>query len=300
MLLSLVLPPTLGLASAPTFRPPHSRPIALWMSAAAVPAQAEEEITLRRPEPSLSELMQMEAKDSLPRIQAEADALFDAVDTNGDGLISVEELYTHLSGVGFASASAVGNIFSLFDLDMNGKLDRDELRDAFIKYDDPGLRLALGLGTSEADVVFDQIDANRDGVISQAELLTHMQANDYLSPATTAATVFKTLDVNRDGSISRAELREGYMAYSAVREALGLTGATNSKGKGVASESIVVTIMQTLDDGEVLMLRRPAPLTQAELEDFERSETLITSSQLRRLQPVHKVKRTRKAQPVRA
>ena len=90
------------------------------------------------------------------------------------------------------------------------------------------------------------------------------------------------------------------MAYSAVREALGLTGATNSKGKGVASESIVVTIMQTLDDGEVLMLRRPAPLTQAELEDFERSEALITSSQLRRLQPVHKVKRTRKAQPVRA
>ena len=82
--------------------------------------------------------------------------------------------------------------------------------------------------------------------------------------------------------------------------ALGLTGATNSKGKGVASESIVVTIMQTLDDGEVLMLRRPAPLTQAELEDFERSEALITSSQLRRLQPVHKVKRTRKAQPVRA
>ena len=243
----------------------------------------------------------MEVKTSLPRIHAEADALFDSIDANADGSISVEELYAYLCNVGFASASAVGNIFDFFALDRSGQLTRDELRESFVKYDDPGLRLALGLGTSEADVIFDTIDSNSDGVITKEELTLHMVSNGYL-PEATAATVFKTLDGTVTRSISRAELREGYMSYSAVREALGLGCATLRSSREDATKHLTRSTVHTLGDGEVLVLRRPEPLTQEELDELESSEQdarSLTSSQRRRLEPFG-VKRVRKARPLRS
>ena len=85
------------------------------------------------------------------------DAVFDAIDTNGDGAISVTELREHLGSIGYSSV-AIDKIYEVLDTNADGSLSRDELRDAFVRYDDPALRLALGLGTSEADAVFDLID----------------------------------------------------------------------------------------------------------------------------------------------
>lgn len=177
-----------------------------------------------------SELYDPLGELDIQRIQTEADRFFDSIDTNGDGVVSVPEMRSHLESTGYAEG-AVDKVFALLDLDANGELDREEMRASFVKYDDPALRLALGLGTSEADQVFDAVDTNGDGAITQAELIAYMGSNGYPKPGATATTIFETLDVDGDGTVSRGELREGYVKYSALRQALGLgrkTGAGNA------------------------------------------------------------------------
>ena len=155
------------------------------------------------------------------RIHAEADAFFATIDTNGDGVISCDELRAHLATVGYAD-EAVGSIFALLDGDDNGELSQAELRHAFVRYDDPALRLALGLGTTEADAIFSKIDINGDGQISKGELTAFMTAGGFPLERGLADSIFNTLDTNGDGAVSREELRTGYVRYSALRDALGL------------------------------------------------------------------------------
>ena len=61
------------------------------------------------------------------------------------------------NGAAVDVASAVDAIFPLLDADASGEVDRDELRAAFVKFEDPSMRLALGLGTSEADAAFERL-----------------------------------------------------------------------------------------------------------------------------------------------
>ena len=164
-----------------------------------------------------------EAEDEearIARVHAEADAFFAAVDENGDGSISSVELSDHLATVGYATQS-VDRIFTLLDVNSDGSISREELRDAFVRYEDPALRLALGLGTGEADAIFEAIDANSDGELTLAELRAYLEQKGY--PGATADTVFATLDVNADGGVSREELRDGYVRYAALRQCLGLS-----------------------------------------------------------------------------
>lgn len=167
----------------------------------------------------------------IEQIHAEADVFFDKLDADGSDTIDVAELRAHLTSTGY-KLSAVDAIFPLLDADASGEVDRDELRAAFVKFEDPSMRLALGLGTSEADAAFERLDVNRDGAVSQDELAAYLTSNGYPSPEVTAQTIFQTLDVNGDGSVSREELRQGYVKYSALRQALGLpsNAAKNPKG----------------------------------------------------------------------
>jgi len=157
------------------------------------------------------------------RVATQADAFFSAIDENGDGEIEFDELEAHLSGMGF-TAGAIEHIFDLLDVNKDGGISRAELRQSFVKYDDPALRLAIGLGAADADEIFDAIDENGDGEITASELAGYLELNSALGgdvPAC-ATTIFRTLDVNGDGSISREELRQGYEEYTEFRRVLGL------------------------------------------------------------------------------
>ena len=156
------------------------------------------------------------------RVWQQADAFFSAIDENNDGQISFDELEAHLSSLGF-KAGAIDHIFDLLDVSGDGFICKGELRDSLRKYDDPALRMALGLGATDADDVFDAI-AGGGGEISMAQLAEYLEMNSASGadvPAS-AATIFRTLDANSDGSISRDELRVGLEEYTEFRKVLGL------------------------------------------------------------------------------
>ena len=157
--------------------------------------------------------------DSEIRIHAEADAFFDTIDVDGDGIITFEELEQQLQERGY-QPGGIEHIFDLLDINRDGAISQAELRTSFVKFDDPGLRTALGLGESEADAIFSSIDANGDNEISRDELRQYLTANGY--SAATADSLFDTLDDNSDGAVSRDELHEGYESYSALRDIIGL------------------------------------------------------------------------------
>ena len=77
------------------------------------------------------------------RRTALADELFDVIDTNGDGKIDSREMQAHLLSTGY-STRTVDGIFNALDMDDDGTISRDELRNSFSQYDFSALRLALG------------------------------------------------------------------------------------------------------------------------------------------------------------
>jgi len=155
------------------------------------------------------------------RLAKQVDSFFESIDENSDGVISFDELEGHLHKLGFGDG-AIDHIFDLLDINRDGEIEKLELRQSFAKFDDPAIRLAIGLGATGADDIFDAIDANDDGEITIDELVQYLELNSVGETSTSVQTVFKTLDANGDGSISRDELRLGYEEYSEFRRILGL------------------------------------------------------------------------------
>jgi len=79
-------------------------------------------------------------------IHEDADQVFQSVDSDSDGSITVKELKSHMNRVKFNSysESAIDRIFLLLDFDGNKSIDKDELRDAFVRFS--ALRQAIGEG----------------------------------------------------------------------------------------------------------------------------------------------------------
>lgn len=161
-------------------------------------------------------------------IQAQADAVFNLIDVDGNGGVSFDELRDHLVTSGYAAA-AVEKIFNKLDADADGELSKEELRDGFVKF--AALRSAPGLGSynaafveeiyADADTLFDTVDANDDGGISDRELRVHMRTYTSYSDSAISA-IFANLDANEDGEVSRDELREAFVKSAALRQALGM------------------------------------------------------------------------------
>jgi len=80
----------------------------------------------------------------ISEIHADADALFAAIDVNGDGTVSKDELRDHLKQFSKYSFKAISNLFKMLDVNKDGDIEREELRNAFVKYS--ALRQAIGEG----------------------------------------------------------------------------------------------------------------------------------------------------------
>lgn len=76
-----------------------------------------------------------------------ADLVFDELDVDGSGEVDGGELYKHFRSVKMEnSAVSVGAILSALDIDSNGTISREEMREGFCNYNYEALKRALGLG----------------------------------------------------------------------------------------------------------------------------------------------------------
>ena len=170
-------------------------------------------------------------------IIAEADSIFVAIDADGNGLISREELGEHLAGREH-TPEAIDRLFALLDTNEDGVISPQELRDAFGRYESANLRLSLGLPSplasrvsperrldpsrvKLADELFKALDADDNNALSSHDFAAHLRGTGF-SPQT-ISLIFNVFDFNQDGKISREEFRQGFARYdfSSLRLALG-------------------------------------------------------------------------------
>lgn len=182
---------------------------------------------------------------------AEADSIFDSIDTNKDGEISNDEICSYLEETIGYSSDSIRYLFTALDKNADGAISREELRFAFSNYDLTALYTAFGLSnevtddkydsavksirssasvgsttapelvTKLSDYIFNTIDTDQSGEISTQELKDHFLEAGNLptfqevgqTSTNYVESILKALDINSDGSISREEMREGFKQY---------------------------------------------------------------------------------------
>mmetsp|Transcript_130 Transcript_130/g.157 ORF Transcript_130/g.157 Transcript_130/m.157 type:complete len:290 (+) Transcript_130:147-1016(+) len=90
---------------------------------------------------------------------------------------------------------------------------------------------------SEADELFDSIDVNNDGGITNDELREYLEKAGYTKES--IRYLFTAFDSNADGIISREEMRYAFSNYeiSALYKAFGLAAATETTTKATESST---------------------------------------------------------------
>jgi len=178
-------------------------------------------------------------------LNAEAEAIFDSIDENKDGVISSDELRSHLMDMGY-SKEYTGYLFDSIDMDNDGEITRTEFRFAFYNFEAVSMYTTFGVGGSDvtsseafqkmskqlgseagttlllddlADLIFDMIDTDQSGAIDVQELRDHFdtvtlklgatdnQATKYVEDMMTV------LDANKDGIVERDEMRGAFQKY---------------------------------------------------------------------------------------
>jgi len=131
----------------------------LPMPSSVIPYQSET-LAMTKREESVKMYSVQSGKEIIPLNEfdtnqlAEADSIFDSIDTDKDGGISGEELRSHLVALG-CSAESIRSLFTVLDTNDDGTISRNEMRFAFENYESEALRIAFGLGTKSTNGAYD-------------------------------------------------------------------------------------------------------------------------------------------------
>ncbi|WJK08477.1 XopAW family type III secretion system calcium-binding effector [Pseudomonas fluorescens] len=129
-----------------------------------------------------------------------ADALISALDADGDGAISSDELSNGLTSAGSTADSS--KIFSALDKNEDGVVSQDELAASLTPPPPPPPQ-------ASSDELFSQLDADGDGTVTATELNSALQVSDNTSSnnTDTAAALLKVPDSDSSGGVSSDELK---------------------------------------------------------------------------------------------
>jgi Ca2+-binding EF-hand superfamily protein len=133
-----------------------------------------------------------------------ADALISALDANGDGTLSSDELSNGLSSAGSSADSK--EIFSALDKNEDGTVSKDELAASLTPPPPPP--------QVSSDALFSQLDTDSDGSVTATELSSALQASNGASSTSTdtSAALLKMLDSDSSGGVSSDELKAALQA----------------------------------------------------------------------------------------
>ena len=186
----------------------------------------------------------------------EVSQIFHSIDTNGDGVITKDELCSHLVEEMGYTAEYADYLFASIDMDSSDDITKDELKFAFYNFEALSMYMTFSMGGADitnssafkhlaaknttggpteeklcsilllddlADLIFDIIDRDKNGIISVDELETYFervtsklnrgQGVTGVEAQTYVQTIFATLDANEDGKICRDEIRAGFEKY---------------------------------------------------------------------------------------
>jgi Ca2+-binding EF-hand superfamily protein len=142
-------------------------------------------------------------RDEAPSTEL-ADALISALDADGDGAISSDELSNGLSSAGSTADSK--EIFSALDKNEDGTVSKDELAASLAPSPPPPPQQV------SSDELFSSLDADSDGSVSATELSSALQASDSSTSTDTSAALLKILDSDNSGGVSSNELKAALQA----------------------------------------------------------------------------------------
>ncbi|KGU86937.1 EF-hand domain-containing protein [Pseudomonas mediterranea] len=129
-----------------------------------------------------------------------ADALLSALDSDGDGSVSSEELSSGLSSAGSSADSA--QVFSALDKNQDGTVSLDELAASLAPPPPPPPPQQ-----ASSEELFSQLDADGDGSVTASELTSALQSSDSSTTGTdTSAMLMKVLD--SDSSTDQSKVSE--------------------------------------------------------------------------------------------
>ncbi|MCP1486792.1 Ca2+-binding EF-hand superfamily protein [Pseudomonas fluorescens] len=133
-----------------------------------------------------------------------ADALISALDIDGDGTISSDELSSGLTSAGSTADS--NELFSALDKNKDGTVSQDELTASLTPPPPPP--------QINSDELFSQLDADGDGSVTATELSSAVQTGNSTSSTSTdtSAALLKVLDSDSSGGVSSDELKAALQA----------------------------------------------------------------------------------------
>ncbi|MBI1361642.1 MAG: hypothetical protein GC155_15295 [Alphaproteobacteria bacterium] len=143
---------------------------------------------------------------SPPSASDVASQLIDALDTNGDGVVSAEEIQKGLEAGG--SNVDISKAFAAVDTNGDGQISKDELTTA-VQTDMDAHKAHHGghhhRAGEAADALISASDSNNDGQLSLDEIATALGKTSDDQKASLQQT-FTALDTNADGKLSKDEL----------------------------------------------------------------------------------------------
>lgn len=187
----------------------------------------------------------------------EADEIFDYVDSNGDGVISLEELQTHLVEEMGYTAEYTKYLFASIDTDSDGSITKEEMRFAFYNFEALSMYMTFGVGGSDV--------TNRKAFkeLARKNSSTSPETRDKLLLNDLADLIFDIIDTDSSGEISKEELKSHFDNVTAK------FGDDDKQGTEKQANDYVSTMFATLDADKDGGICREEVRTAFEKYDFK-------------------------------